>query len=136
MPSEVPSFPRFFAKSVEITAPGLASAISAYLLALFGGFLLSSPTPPSAPTLTAVQVGPTASVVAERLRAQPTPPVAAAAVNEQRPAPQQDTDALVAQPAPNAGKDVKAFPPRKHIKNDTRVAQKEPRRQKSAAHPD
>src|SRR5260370_34003895 len=106
MSGEVSYFSRFFVKFVEIIAAGLASAISAYLLAHFGGLLLSSPTPASAPTLTAVQVGPTASVVAERLRAQPTPPVAAAAVNEQRPAPQQDTDALGAQPAPKAGEAV------------------------------
>src|SRR5215831_19118007 len=101
MSGEVSYFSRFFVKFVEVTAAGLATAISAYLLAHFGGFLLSSPTPASAPAPTAVQVGPTASEVAESRRAKPTPPVAAAAVNEQRPAPQQDTDAPVAQPAPN-----------------------------------
>jgi non-homologous end joining protein Ku len=39
---------------------------------------------------TAVQVGPTANEVAGRLRTQPTSPPAAAAVNKQSPAPQQE----------------------------------------------
>jgi hypothetical protein len=71
----------------------------------------------------AVQVGPTASEVAESRRAQPTPPVAAAAVN--------NTDAPVAQPALKPVKDAKALPPRKRTKTDTSVSEKEPR-QKSA----
>src|SRR5436305_2502965 len=97
---------RFFVKFVEVGAAGLATAISAYLLAHFGGLLSSSPTPASAPAQTAVQVGPTASEVAP----QPTPPAAAAAVNKQSPAPQQDTDAPVAQPARKAAKDANALP--------------------------
>src|SRR5271166_730042 len=116
MSGEVSYFSRFFVKFVEIIAAGLASAISAYLLAHFGGLLLSSPTPAE----TAVQVGPTASEVTEGLRAQRTPPVAAAA------------DAAVAQPVKKAGKDAKASPPRKHTKTDTSVAEKEPRGQNSA----
>jgi hypothetical protein len=127
MSGEVSYFSRFFVKFVEVIAAGLATAISAYLLAHFGGFLPSSPTPASAPASTAVQVGPTAGEVAESRRAKPTPPVAAAAVNEQRPAQQKDTDAPVAQPALNA----KALPPRKRTKTDTSVSEKEPR-QKSA----
>jgi hypothetical protein len=66
------------------------------------------------------------------LRAKPTPPAAAAAVNKQGPAQQQDTDATVAQPARKAAKDAKALPPRKHTKTDTSVAEKEPRGQTSA----
>src|SRR5262249_50101111 len=100
---------RFFVKFVEVSAAGLATAISAYALAHFGGLLSSSP---SAPAQTAVQVGPTASEVAGSLRAQPTPRAAAAAVNKQSPAP--DTDAPVAQPARKAGKDAKALPPSEH----------------------
>jgi hypothetical protein len=120
---------RFFVKFVEVSAAGLATAISAYALAHFGGLLSSSPTPASAPAQTAVQVGPTASEVAGSLRAPPTPPAAAAAVNKQSPAP--DTDAPVAQPARKAVKDTKALPPRQHTKTDTSVAEKEPRGQKS-----
>ena len=131
MSGEVSYLSRFFVKFVEISAAGLASAISAYLLAHFGGLLSSSPTPTSAPA-TAVQVSPTASEVAEGVRAKPTPPAAAAAVNKQSPAPQQDTDATVAQPARKAAKDAKALPPRKHTKTDTSVAEKEPRGQTSA----
>jgi hypothetical protein len=124
MSGEISYLSRFFVKFVEIIAAGLASAISAYLLAHFWGVLLSSPTPASAP------LAPTASEVAESLRAQPTPPVAAAA-NERRPAPQQNTDAPAAQPAPKAGKDAKAVPPRRHTKPNASIAEKEPRGQKS-----
>src|SRR5260370_6861370 len=91
MSGEVSSFSRFFVKFVEIVAAGLASAVSAYLLAHFGGLLLSSSTPASAPAPTAVQLGPTASEVAKSLRPQPTPPVAAAPANEHRPAPPHAT---------------------------------------------
>jgi hypothetical protein len=117
---------RFLVKFVEVSAAGLATAISAYALAHLGGLLSSSPTPPSAPA-TAVQASPIASEAAEGLRAKPTPPAAAAAVNKQSPAPQQDTDATR-----KAAKDAKALPPRKHIKTDTSVAEKEPRGQTSA----
>src|SRR5436305_316235 len=104
MSGEVSYFSRFFAKFVEIIAAGLASAISAYLLAHFGGVLLTSATPASAP------VAPIASEVAESLRAQPAPPaVAAAPVNERRTVP-QDTDAPAAQLAPDGGKEAKRLP--------------------------
>ena len=126
MSGEISYLSRFFVKFVEIIAAGLASAISAYLLAHFAGVLLSSPTPTSAP------VAPTASELTESVRAQPTPPVAAAAVKERRPAPQQDTDAPAARPAPKAGKDEKALPPRRHTKTNTSMAEREPRGQKSA----
>jgi type IV secretory pathway VirB10-like protein len=129
MSGENSCFSRFLVKFIEVSAAGLATAISAYALAHLGGLLSSSPTPTSAPA-SAVQVGPTASEVAEGLRAQPTPPAAAAAVNKQSPAPQQDTDAAVAQPARKA-KDAKALPQRKHTKTDTSVAEKEPRGQTS-----
>ena len=131
MSGENSCFSRFLVKFVEVSAAGLATAISAYALAHLGGLLSSSPTPTSAPAI-AVQVSPTASEVAEGLRAKPTPPAAAAAVNKQSPALQQDTDATVAQPARKAAKDAKALPPRKHTKTDTSVAEKEPRGQKSA----
>jgi hypothetical protein len=122
MSGEVSYFSRFFGKFVEIIAAGLASAICAYLLAHFGG-LLSSPTPASAPTSEAVQVGGTASGVA----GQSTPPVAAAARDE-HPAIQRD--ASEAKPAPKAGKGAKALPPPKQ-KIDTTAAE-EPRSEKSA----
>src|SRR5437870_2176819 len=131
MSGENSCFSRFLVKFVEVSAAGLATAISAYALAHLGGLLPSSTTPTSA-LATAVQVSPTASEVAEGLRARPTPPAAAAAVNKQGPAQQQDTDATVAQPARKAAKDAKALPPRKHTKTDTSVAEKEPGGQTSA----
>ena len=130
MSGENSCFSRFLVKFVEVSAAGLATAISAYALAHLAGLLSSSPTPTSAPA-TAVQVSPIASEVAEGLRAKPTPPAAAAAVNKQSPALQQDTDATAAQPARKAAKDAKALPPRKHTKTDTSVAEKEPRSQTS-----
>jgi len=125
MSGENSYFSRFFVKFVEVSAAGLATAISAYALAHFGGLLSSSPTPASAPAQTAVQVGPTASEVAGSLRAQPSPSV------EQPSAPQRDTDAAIAQPALKSVKDAKAVPARKPTKTDTSVTEKEPH-QKSA----
>jgi hypothetical protein len=124
MSGEVSYFSRFLVKFVEIIAAGLASAISAYLLAYFAGFLQSSPPANSTPAPIVVQVGPTTNEVT----AQPTLP-AAATGNEQRSAPQQDTDASVAQHVPKTGKD-KA--PRKHTKTDKSVAEKDPQGEKSA----
>src|SRR5262249_55538113 len=109
---------------------GFASAICAYLLAHVGG-LLSSPTPASAPALPVVQASPTANEAAVSLRAKPTPPPPAAPVTDHRPAPQQDTNAPVAQPALKGVKDAKALP-RKHTKTGMSAAEKEPGGQKSA----
>ena len=120
MSGEVSYLSRFFVKFVEIIAAGLASAISAYLLAHF----MSSPTPASPPTVTAVPVAPNASGVA----AQPAPPAAAAAASE-HPAPQDSPEAKL---VPKTGREAKVLPPRKHTKTDTSVAGKEPRNQKSA----
>jgi hypothetical protein len=130
MSGENSCFSRFLVKFVEVSAAGLATAISAYALAHLGGLLSSSPTPASAP-VTAVQVNPIVNEAAQGLRAKPPPPAVAAAVNKQTPAPQQDTDATVA-PARKAAKDAKALPPRKQTKTDTSVAEKEPRGQTSA----
>jgi hypothetical protein len=125
MSGEVPYFSRFLVKFVEIIAAGFASAISAYLLAHFGGVLLSYPTPAPAP------VTPTASLLADSVRAQPIPLLAVAPVNERRAVPQKDIDAPAVQPAANAGKEAKTLPLRKHAKTATSVAEKGPRGQKS-----
>jgi hypothetical protein len=129
MSGEVSYFSRFLVKFVEIIAAGLASAISAYMLAHFGGVLLSSPTPASAP------VTPTASLLVDSVRAQPIPPLAAASVNERRAVPQKDTDALAVQLAPNAGQEAKMLPLRKHAKTDASVADKGSRALKSTELP-
>ena len=125
MSGEVPYFSRFLVKFVEIIAAGFASAISAYLLAHFGGVLLSYPTPASAP------VTPTASLLADSVRAQPIPLLAAAPVNERRAVPQKDIDAPAVLPAANAAKEAKTLPLRKHAKTAASVAEKGPRGQKS-----
>ncbi len=129
MSGEVSYFSRFFVKFIEIIAAGIASAVSAYLVAHYGG-LLSSLTPSDPPVATAVQ-GPTASEVARSSRSQPTPPVTAATANERYPAPQQYGDPPVAQLTPKVGKDAKALPPRKLTKTDTSVAVKGPRGENS-----
>jgi hypothetical protein len=125
MSGEVSYFSRFLVKFVEIVAAGFASAISAYLLAHFGGVLLSYPTPASA------AVTPTASLLADSVRAQPIPLLAVAPVNERRAVPQKDIDAPAVQPAANVGKEAKTLPLRKHAKTATSVAEKGPRGQKS-----
>jgi hypothetical protein len=133
MAGENSYFSRFFVKFVEVSAAGLATAISAYLLAHFGEPLSSSPRPPSAPAQTAAQVGPTASEVAGSVPTHPTAPAAAAAVTKPSPAPQRDTNAPVAQPASKAVKDAKALPPRKHTNTNTSgAAEKDPRGATSA----
>jgi hypothetical protein len=126
MSGEVSYFSRFFVKFVEIIGAGLASAVCAYMLAHFGGLLSSSPTPASAPALTAIQLGPTPSEPVKSQPVQPPTPVAAAAVDAQRPAPQQDTDAPVAKPSVRSVKEIKTLPPR------TSVAEKKPPGHKSA----
>jgi hypothetical protein len=123
MSGEVPYFSRFLVKFVEIIAAGFASAISAYLLAHFGGVLLSYPTSAPAP------VAPTASLLADSVRAQPIPLLAIVPVNERRAVPQKDIDAPAG--AANAGKEAKTLPLRKHAKTATSVAEKGPRGQKS-----
>src|SRR5262249_35028079 len=110
MSSENSYLSRFFVKFVEGSAAGPATAISAYALGVCGGLLPPSPTPAPARAQPVVKVGPTAREVAGSLRGEPAPPAAAAAVNKQSPAPQQDTDAPVAQPARKAVKDAKALP--------------------------
>ena len=132
MSGEVSYFSRFLVKFVEIIGAGLASAICAFVLAHFGGIRPFSPTPVSAPVLSTVQVGPTTN---DLLASPPyllTPPIAPAAVGESHPAPQQDTDAAVAQPASKAVKDAKTLRPRKHTKTDPSMTETKPPGQKSA----
>jgi hypothetical protein len=131
MSGEVSYFSRFFAKFVEIIGAGLASAVCAYMLAHFGGLLSSSPTPASAPALTAIQLGPTPSEPAQSQPVQPPAPVEAAVVDAQRPAPQQDADAPVAQPSVRSVKEVRMLPRRKHTKTES-GAEKKPPSHKSA----
>src|SRR5262245_15626364 len=113
MSGQVSYFSRFFVKFVEIIGAGLASAVCAYMLAHFGGVLSSSPTPASAPALTAIQLGPTPR---EPANSQPVQP----------PTPQQDADAPVAQPSVRSVKEVKTLPPRKHTKTESGVEKKPP----------
>ncbi len=119
MLTEASYLSRFFAKFVEIIAAGLATAFSAYVIAYLGGSL-STPMPPPA----AVSAGATALDVAKSPPAQPAPPVAGAAVEEQRPAPQPVTDAPPAQPARKAAKAATSgpVPAPKDIKANTGVA--------------
>jgi hypothetical protein len=108
---EVSYFSRFTVKFVEIVAAGMATAVSGYLIALFGGFL-SSPAPApvvAAPGASAVSVHqpappsqsvqPTLPVQATPLiqPASPAPPVSADA-GEPRSAPAPETTP-VAKPA-------------------------------------
>jgi hypothetical protein len=109
---------RFFAKFIEIAAGGLATAMCAYLITYLGG-----PLSVATPAPAAVSAGPTAGEVATSLPAQPAPPVAAAAVDEQRRAPQPVTDAPPAQRARKAEK--VAAPAPRDIKTGTSAARGE-----------
>ena len=87
---------RFLAKFVEIIAAGLATAISAYLIAHLGGPLSASMVMPAA-----VATAPAAPVELDASKSPPARsigPVTAAA-DEPRPASQSATEAAPAQPA-------------------------------------
>jgi hypothetical protein len=123
MAAEVSYLSRFLVKFVEIVGAGFASAVSAYLLAQFGGVLMSSPAPG------VVQATPTAGAAADAVRAPPPLPVAAAAVNEPQPA-QEPTGA---RSVPPAGKVTEpALPPRAEGKTDRGAAEKRTPADKSA----
>jgi hypothetical protein len=111
---------RSFAKFVEIIAAGLATAISAYFITQLGG-----PLSATMPAPAAVSAGSTAGEVATALPAQPVPPVAAAAVDERRPAPHSGADAPPAQPARKAVKTAMAAAAPKESKTGTSVARGE-----------
>jgi len=124
---------RFLVKFVEIIAAGLATAVSAYLIAHFTG-ALSSPAPPTA---AAIQVAPSASMQSN-LPEQPISPTSAD-INERRVPPRQDVNAPpvaspappqqevnpspVAQPARRSVKNAKATPRAQHIETTTSAAQ-------------
>lgn len=125
---------RFLVKFVEIIAAGLATAVSAYLIAHFTG-ALSSPAP--APTAAAIQVAPSASMQSN-LPEQPISPTSAD-INERHVPPRQDVNAPpvaspappqqevnpspVAQPARRSVKNAKATPRAQHIETTTSAAQ-------------
>jgi hypothetical protein len=109
---------RFFAKFLEIAAGGLATAMCAYLIAYLGG-PLSSATP--APV--AVSASTAAGEVATSLPARFAPPVAAAAIDEQRRALQPVADSPPAQPTRKAEK--AAVPALKDIKTGASTARNE-----------
>jgi hypothetical protein len=108
MASEQPSyFSRFFTKFVEIAAAGLASAVSAYLLAHFGSLLSSATTAPTAPV--------------------------PAAIEHREPAPPQDAEARGSQPERKAAvKGSKNAVAPKAAAGGTSTAEKNPRGEKSA----
>jgi hypothetical protein len=108
---------RFFAKFIEIIAAGLATALSAYLIAHLGGSFS-----PAMPVPAAVSAGP---IVTASLPAQPAPPVAAAPVDEQRRVPQSVTDVPPAQPVRKAEKAAMAVPAPTDVKTSTSVARGE-----------
>jgi hypothetical protein len=133
--SDDPSYlSRFLLKFVEITAAGLATAVSGYLIAhLTGAF--SSPAP--APATAVIRGTPDASTQSNRL-AQPIPPISAD-VSERRVAHQQDVNTPpIAQPPPpqqevnappvtqRASRSVntaKTIPPHNHIETTTRASE-------------
>jgi hypothetical protein len=123
-------FSRFFAKFVEILAISFATACSAYLIAHFMG-----PPPAAMPTPAAVSVGSATATAVEAPKnppAQPAPPVAAAAVEEQRPAPRPVTDGPAAQPAVKAAKAATSSAPSAPVSKDVKTSTGAARGEKSA----
>jgi hypothetical protein len=110
---------RFFTKFVEIVAGGLATAMCAYLIAYLGSPLSVTTRAPAA-----VSAAPAVGAVATSPPAQPAPPVVAppvavAAVDEQRRATQPVTDAPTAQPARKTEKAAILAPAPKDTKSST-----------------
>src|SRR5215471_11095583 len=113
MAGEVSYWSRFLAKFVEIIAAGLASAVSAYLLAHLGNHLLSTPaaappTPETAAPIAALPSAPAGAGNDQRAARAEDVPVAAPATPAQSAA---------ASAAPGA-KAAKALPTRKPTRNE------------------
>jgi hypothetical protein len=92
VPGEGSYFSRLAVKFVEIFAAGVATAVSGFVIAHLGGFLISpstSPTAPAANTPSVVQTVPTAPNTA--VNPQPAAPAAAAAKPETRSETKSDT---------------------------------------------
>lgn len=128
MTDDVSFFSRFTVKFAEITAAGIATAVSGYLIAHVGG-LLSAPavTPVALPA--AVQTAPMWSSVTGSLRAPPVPPVSADA-GEERLAPQPDVRSPV-QPERPVVNATQAAPLRKTVTADTGAAEAKPHEMES-----
>ncbi|HKM87536.1 MAG TPA: hypothetical protein VJX48_02935 [Xanthobacteraceae bacterium] len=120
VPDKVSFFSRFTMKLVEIAAASIATAVGGYLVAHLGGYL-----PWSAPAPAAIQATPGVSVVSKGPRAQPAPPIAAAA-DEHRPAPAPGVNPAAIQPARTTAKATLAAPPREPMTTDTSAAESKP----------
>jgi hypothetical protein len=115
METKVSYAARFFTKFVEIIAAGLATAVSAYLIAQLGGLL-----GPVAPAPAAVQAAAAAGDGGKSLPGAAAP-TAASAADDQRATPQPEADASAA-PAPRkAGKPARDVPSRKDGKTDSKT---------------
>jgi len=106
-------FSRFLLKFVEITAAGLATAVSGYLIAHLSG-ALSSPAP--APAATVIQAVPTTSV---SLPSQPIPSISANS-DEPRLVPSEVNTPRLAQPTHKTVNTTKAEPARRARANGNR----------------
>ena len=105
---------RFVAKFIEIIAAGIATAVSGYLLAQFGGHLSAS-TPNPSPTQPA----------SEFSRSTPASQVQPVAATAPQPARARTADPSAEEPAREPAKASKAAP-RKQVKADSSVAEKKP----------
>jgi hypothetical protein len=112
---------RFLLKFVEITAAGLATAVSGYLIAHLTGVLSS---PASAPATAVIQVTPDASTQSGRL-AQPIPPISVDA-RERRVAPQQDVNARAVTQPPPPQQEVNAPPATQRASRSVNTAKTTP----------
>jgi hypothetical protein len=106
---------RFFTKFVEIIAAGLATAVSAYLIAQLGG-LLNSVAPAPAVVQTVATVGD-----GGKSPARTVAPIAASAIDDQHAAPQPEADASAVPAARKASRPGHDVPARKDNKPDSKT---------------
>jgi hypothetical protein len=128
---DVSFFSRFTVKFAEITAAGVATAVSGYLIAHLGGLLSVPAVTPVALPVT-VQTAPMWGTVTGSLRAQPVPSVSADAGDE-RLAPQPDIRSSTTPPERPVVNVTPAAPPPPHktVTADTGAAEAKPHEMES-----
>jgi hypothetical protein len=131
MAGQVSYLSRFLGKFVEILGAGLASALCAFLLAHFGGYLSPSsgrtPPPVKAAIEAVMEPASPATATAPATTAAPamTAAPAAAEVIDERPA-KPEADGPAAQAAPKPVRATKASPPPNPGRTEAGAAEKRP----------
>jgi hypothetical protein len=120
VPIVVSFFKRFTVKFVEVVGAGIATAVTGYLLAHFGGYWTSPARTPAA-----VQIAPNATVVSKSQRGQPAQ-APSAETSEPRPASAQGAGPAATQPPRTTAKAAPVATARKQSTADTSAAESKP----------